>query len=407
MSNYIAADNDFDADGNHLQDPDSEPQSPAVVDGKMMDIGFGTRLMWAPWDGRKNLNGTSISPALFSTETLVALVLEFAFSLVLGLAVVSARAYTLLGAGSNGLQDGLFIAIIYASVWLFSWNWERDYNLKRHLNWAITIGYLFKFRPPVNGKSVQGPDYGLLAFILYGGAQLGGAAVAGAWLAAFGLGNLPNPSAAAFGGAVTAAQAPPALLGATLDTVSPGLIWFLEFFAVFLIVLANIYNDERHQDKNNNGGDARENEYDNHTRTGFITALVLFVVVTFSYPLGSYSLGNVPYFAGLVAVGPETAAAANVASNPGSTRLIDWAHYLGTPLAAGVAGGLFAFFVSYIKSIKNKAPINTYGFQIMSRQRYRSVQTPLTQQLLAKNRPQTGLRARQPASQPLKVKAFA
>ena len=332
---------------------------------------------------------------------------------MLGFAVVSARYYTQLGGGGNGLQDGFFIGATAASIWLLSWIWATDYNLKRHLNWAITVGYLFKFRAnPENERGVQGPDYGILALLLYGGVQLAGAALAGALLAAFSLGNVPNPTATGLdvpaGSLITALQGPPALAGAAVDAASAGMLWFVEFLGVMIIVLANIYNDIRHQDKNNNAGDARENDYENHMRTGVITALAMLAVTTFSYPLGSYSFGNVPYFAGLVAVGIETAAdgAGAIASNPPGTRLVDWAHYLFTPLAGGVAGALVAFLVSALLQVRSERGYTNYGMYVMSRQKYRSAQTPLTQKLLANNRP-VGLRSRQSnSSAPLPVKAF-
>jgi len=288
------------------------------------------------------------------------------------------------------------------------------------LNWAITIAYLFKFRYTSNkletdyegpqmkkqGTS-QGPDYGLLALILYGGMQLSGAALAGALLLAFSLGNIPNPTATGLnlvaGSAITAPQGFPALAGTALDDATPGLVWFVEFFGVMLIVLANVYNDQRHQDKNNNAGDARENEYDNHVRTGVITALTILAVTTMLYPLGSYSFGPVPYFAGLVAVGTSTASSATeFAGNSPGTCLIDWAHYLFTPLAGGFAGGIVAFLVSFLLEIRPRRSRMSGGMRIMQRQQYRSVQTPLTQSLLNKK----GLRARPNGSAHLNVKAF-
>lgn len=303
---------------------------------------------------------------------------------------------------------------------MLAWIWSTDYNLKRHLNWGITVAYLFKFRYNSNmldtdyegpqmkpTGTTQGPDYGLLAFILYGGMQLAGAALAGALLLAFSLGNIPNPTAAGLntvaGSAITASEGFPALAGLALDKATPGLVWFVEFFGVMLIVLANVYNDQRHQDKNNNAGDARENEYDNHVRTGVITALTILAVTTMLYPLGSYSFGPVPYFAGLVAVGTTTASSVTeFAGNSPQTRLIDWAHYLFTPLAGGFAGGVVAFLVSLLLEIRPRRSRMSGGMRIMQRQQYRSVQTPLTQSLLNKK----GLRARPNGNAHLNVKAF-
>lgn len=405
---------------------DSEAQRAVYVE-KMPSSGYLARLMVAPWDGRQDSSGTYVGPTLISTTTLVALLLEFFWSFVLGFAVVSSRFYTGLGTTSNGLQDGFFIGVIHASIWLLAWVWATDYNLKRHLNWAITIGHLVKFRGgrrqedpfgpsdprSVKGyyRTVQGPDYGLLALVLYAGMQFAGAALAGAFLHAFALGNVPNPTAtllsAEAGSAITAMQGPVALAGAELDAATAGLVWFIEFFGTMVIVLANIYNDERHQDKNNDASDRGENEYANHVRTGVITAMAILAMTTMLYPLGSYSFGNVPYFAGLTGIGVNVAsgaAATDKVGNPPGTRLVDWAHYLFTPLAAGVAGGLVAFFFSFILQYNDVQGRNVGNLRVMQRQQYRSPKTQLTQQLLSKRSGQaSGLRER---GGPLPVRAF-
>lgn len=57
-------------------DPDNEQEQASYVDGQMMiNAGFLTRFLWAPWDGRKNAKGDYIGPAFLSTTTLVALIL--------------------------------------------------------------------------------------------------------------------------------------------------------------------------------------------------------------------------------------------------------------------------------------------------------------------------------------------
>ena len=58
---------------------DTEQSAPEYVDGQMMDVGFLTRVMWAPWDGRQRPKGTFIGPAFVSTTTLVALILGNTF----------------------------------------------------------------------------------------------------------------------------------------------------------------------------------------------------------------------------------------------------------------------------------------------------------------------------------------
>ena len=414
---------------------DSEAEQYTQVEGS--GSAYGYRLFMAPWDGRTNSKGDFIGPALFSTATLVALVLETLFSFVLGFGVTSARFYTTLSQSgatptSSGLQDGFFIGAVHATIWLVAWSWAvDDYNLKRFLNWSFLAGRLFKVRyNPEMKKGVQGPDYGILAFILYGGAMIGGAAIAGALLSGFSLGNLPNPTGTALetaaNSALTAGQGPVSLMGATLFPGPPGditnisdaLIWFVEFLGVFIIVLANTYNDERHQDKNNNGGNARENEIDNHARTGMLTAAVILAVTTFLYPLGSYSFGPVPYFAGLIAVGHQTCAQSSVAlpvcdaalaGNPLLTPLVDWAHYLFTPIAAGAAGGLLAYLVSIVVSIKMK-PRSVNGRRMVGNRAgttaWKSAQTPLLKQQTQNHlQDQSGLHKRSTTTT-LPVRAF-
>lgn len=398
---------------------DTNPQPDTYIGYQKVaiDTGMFWSLLTAPWDGRKDAVTQKFSgPAFASTTTLVALVLEFLWSFVFGVVVVSARFATTLGTASNGLQDGFFIGAIAASTWLLAWIWSTDYNLKRHLNWAFTIAGLFTFRiderkradgTTFNGGVKLQANYGLLAFALYGGVQLAGAALAGAFLLAFGMGSIPNPSplsldaANILGSAITAAQSPPALLGTQVVAAGAGLMWFIEFFGVFIIVLANSYTDLRHQDKSNSSGKGTENEYDNHIRTGVITALAIVVMTTAFYPLGSYSFGNVPYFAGLVAVGTSTASSnvvGAVAGDSSGTLLIDYAHYLFTPLAGGFAGGVLACLVSILLQLKSeRGEAGMRGNFRVLEQKYRSVQTPLTQKLLSTNQQQaakTGLRSR-------------
>lgn len=336
-------------------DTDSEPEQATFVKGMaIQSTGLLRSAFLAPWDGRQNSKGEYIGPALVSTATFVALVLEFVFSFVLGVAVVSARFFTRVGPTSaNALQDGFCIGLVHGTIWLVAWIWATDYNLKHYLNWSFLVGQMWPRLRKVGGKRVWvGASYGLLAFVLLGGAQIGGAATAGAFIRAIGTANIPNTAFASLatpaGSAITAAQGPAALMDMTSFT--PGLIWFFEFLGVFLIVLANIYNDERHQDKNNNAGDARENEFTNHVRTGLLTTGVIVLVTAILYPFGSYTFGPVPYFAGLVAIGVDTVSASvpagSVAGDSPLTPLIDYAHYLFTPIAAGAAGGLLAFIVS-------------------------------------------------------------
>ncbi len=373
------------------RDDDSKGEQPGTVaeeERLRFDTSIGRRMLLAPW---------SLETGPDFWETFKSLLLELVFSFILGFGVVSARHYATLGAGSNGLQNGFFIGIVHAAIFLIGWNWTTSFNLKRHLNWAITVGYMLKFTGKAE-KGKWGPNYGLLAWLLYGGMQLSGAALAGALLHGYGTQMIPNPSFAALGGSLGPFSTP-ALVD--LTTVSTGLVWFVEFLGSFVIVLTVLYNDERHQDYNDDKRDSGETELQNHSRTGYLAALAIVTATTVLYPLGSYSFGPVPYFAGLVGVGVNTAGAgASIASNPAGTRLIDWAHYLFTPVAGAAVAAVVAYTLSALESMDENSGKRIRNEVFGIRRRYTSA-TPLTQTLLNKNR--TGLRNRQ---EPIAVRQF-
>ena len=355
------------ADYQTLGDKDAEdfkrsfvPTLPRPKIGKNL----GARILFAPW----NLDN---GPNLW--ESIVSFFLEFFWSFMLGFAVASARRYASLST-INGIDHGVFIGLTHGGVFLIAYIWSNDFGLKRHLNWGVSLGRFLKFF-----YKFQGTDVGLIALALYIGVQLLGALVGGAVLGAYGLGTIPNTSGFPIGSSPPAMITPPTTLAA----------WFTEFLGAGFIVLAVVYTDLLHQKYDDSSMSVRkETEYQNNLRVGCITALTIVVVTTMFYPLGSYSFGNVPYFAGVLGLGiPLTSANTNP---PGTLFNGDAAHYMFTPLAAGLVFSILGYLLAWL-SEANMLQRNPD----MERRMYvsRSVATPLTQRLIPETR-STGAKLR-------------
>ena len=336
---------------------------------------LGWSILFAPWN-------QDDGPNIY--ETIISFVLEFFWSFVLGFAVTSARRYT---GATGGLQAGFFIGVTHAAVFLMAFIWSNDYGLKRHMNWAVSVARFFKFF-----YGFKQTDFGLIALLFYMGLQLAGAAAGGGFLKAWGLGSIPNTLPGDIAG-LSQAVAPSAQYFAGGFST-----WFIEFLGTGLVVLAIVYNDLLHQKKYDRSSTrAKETEYENNLRVGTIGALALVVVTTMFYPMGSYSFGQVPYFAGLVGLGNPI----NSYSNPAGTLFLrDWAHYLFTPLAAGAVFGIVAYLIAWFQEMATNA-----GADVTSMQRRQYVSsrhaTPLTERLMTDN-----VRVRTPGSGDLKVNAF-
>lgn len=228
-------------------------------------------------------------------------------------------------ATGDPLVSGAVVGLIYGAYWYMAWSWTTDYMLRRHMNWAISLGYLTVGR------------CGIITWILYAGMQFAGAAIAGAILAATPYGTVPNIT-----------------LAAVVPTV--GEAWGWEFLGSFLIVFSLLYNEMR-ENTNDEGGDEHipepnklsdndtkdtdEDEQDNHERAGAITATITFILVTVFLRNQVYSFGNVIYFAGLIGTG-----AAGTFSNPADGFDMSFCHYLGTPLAGAVVASV-VYWVAY------------------------------------------------------------
>lgn len=264
--------------------------------------GFWRQLLLSPWHDPNN------RPDFLNS--LVSFLLELIYAMILGWFVNTAKSAA---SGPSVLVDSVFIGLIYAVTFYVAWIWTVDYGLRRHGNWAITWGYMWVGRA------------GILAFLLYSGMQFGGAAIAGAILSALGAGSVPDYSAAAV-------------------ATTSGMAWGLEFFGSFLIVFSLLWNEMLEQPK--------EEEEENHKRAGFAAAVAIFLLVSVFFRNQVYSFGNVVYFAGLVAVG----AAAN--SDLPATGMVDWAHYLFTPLA-GASAALLVYWALYLLiQVWNKSSLN-------------------------------------------------
>lgn len=252
----------------------------------------------------------------------LAFILELVACIGLGLFVNLAKH----GATGDPLISGAVVGLIYGAYWYMAWDWTRDYMLRRHMNWAISLGYFTVGR------------CGALTWVIYAGVQFAGAAIAGAILAATPYGTVPNITAAAI-----------------VPTVAEA--WGWEFLGAFLIVFSVLYN-EMYENTNDEGGDEHvdevnkstdndtkdtdEDEGENHARTGVLTGIMIFILVTVFFRNQVYSFGNVVYFAGLIGTGTPTAF-----SNPADGFSMSFCHYLGTPLA-GAATAAAVYWLVYL-----------------------------------------------------------
>ena len=231
-------------------------------------------------------------------DTFVHLLLEFVGCWLLGWWVNMIAFH----ASASSVIEGALVGAVYGLTFRMAWNWSTDYTLRRHLNWAITMGYSFIGRGSV------------LAFILYGIAQFVGA----------GLGGLT----ARFFGAVSVAD-----YSAAAVATSDGQAIFINIWAGFLIVFSVIYNDIVELEG--------EEEHENHKRIGGVVGTVLFLLVTLFFRHAHYSFGNVVYFASISGVSWSSAT-----TNPAATGLIDYAAELGFPIV-GAVGAVVVFYLAY------------------------------------------------------------
>ena len=261
-------------------------------------------------------------------NVILSFIMELVGCIGLGLFVNIAKANAS-GIATNALLDGAIIGAVYGGYFYMAWDWTRDYMLRRHMNWAISWGYLLTLR------------IGILTWVLfYGIAQTGGAFIAGAILTATPYGGVPDISSAAL-----------------IPTTGAALGW--EFFGSFMIVFTLIYNEileNAVHDSEESGADAAdtageensrqasedkyEDEDENHTRAGKLTGIVIFILVACFYRIQVYTFNNVIYLAGLAGTGDMNA-------NNSIGFAMAYCAYLGMPLAGATAAALI-FWVLYV-----------------------------------------------------------
>ena len=310
--------------------------------GQWQEVGIVHDVQPKDWrgDGRPLFRGTGNSSPLarqilyapFDEEdapdwgnVILSFIMELVGCIGLGLFVNIARANAS-GIATNALLDGAIIGAVYGGYFYMAWDWTRDYMLRRHMNWAISWGYLLTLR------------IGILTWVLfYGIAQTGGAFIAGAILTATPYGGVPDISSAAL-----------------VPTTGAALGW--EFFGSFMIVFTLIYNEilenavhtAAHDGSDGKTDEAArrasedkyEDEDENHTRAGTLTGIVIFILVACFYRIQVYTFNNVIYLAGLVGTGDMNA-------NNSLGFAMAWSAYLGMPLAGATAAALI-FWALYV-----------------------------------------------------------
>jgi hypothetical protein len=248
--------------------------------------------LWAPFNCYKFEWG----------NVLYAVVMELVFSILLGWFVNLAKTAA---TGASLLLDGAVVGAVSALVYYLAWTWTTDMHLKRHLNWVITVAYIFA------------GQVGILPALGYIGIQFGGAAIAGAILSGLGAASVPLP------------------------TLSTGAVFGLEFLGATIIALAVIHTDtlEEVEEKQNvdDRSSARETEQENRARVGSALATSVFLLTAIFYQYQLYSFGNTVYFAGGVGTGDW---------NPGATPFNDTAIFLGAGLVGAVAAGVVSLLAS-------------------------------------------------------------
>jgi len=157
-------------------------------------------------------------------------------------------------AGPSVILDGALIGLVHASIFYAAWEWTKEYDLRRHLNWVISMAYIFV------------GDVGLVTFIGYAGAQFLGGAAAGGILSAVGAGVVPD-------------------IGAAATATSMATAYGFEFLGSLVLGFVLLYNEKLENPK--------EKEIENHRRAGLSLAIAIFFMTTALYQFQSYTWGNV------------------------------------------------------------------------------------------------------------------
>ncbi len=261
---------------------------------------------------------------------LYAFLLEFIGSFLLASAV-SVAAYFV--AGLNVMLAGLIVAAIYGGSYFAITRMPADHSLRRHLNSAITIGYVITSR------------IGIFGALFYMIAQYCGALMSGVLV-----GMALSPYATAI--PIVQSTVPlPTVLTSSIHTV-----WCLELFGSAIIVMSLLVTEFAGTDETK----AVENF---HRGTG-IAAMVTAIFVVIGYPFQVFTYNNVVYFGGLFANVFNTVAGRRIAdlaslydatNHPssvfgaaGTDGGLAWMLYTGMPYVGGIIGSLLflAVFMS-------------------------------------------------------------
>jgi glycerol uptake facilitator-like aquaporin len=273
---------------------------------------------------------------------------------VLGLVVTLG---TFVAGPSVGIANGLALAAAVAGTYLVMARLYSDYPLRRHLNPAFTLGYLFT------------GDVGILGLVYYWIAQVLGALFSGLVVGAI----LSEQD----GGCANAGACPAGLLRATVPLpttvnsatfglgISQATVICLEIFIPMLITLVLLLKEHlnTHSHKSNKKPDlySLQNNYKHAVKCA---ALATFVFVAVGHSFQVQSFNGATYLAGLfsgITASDGTAFGRTLyqlTRLSGTTFLTNsvfgpdgsaaWALYFFGPLAGAVAAGLVATVIMYI-----------------------------------------------------------
>jgi glycerol uptake facilitator-like aquaporin len=246
---------------------------------------------------------------------------------------------------TQNFANGLALAVVYAGTYYLLCRLPSDYVLRRHLNPAVTAGYLWT------------RDIGLPGVVYYGAANLVGSIFAGlvngAILSAQDVNCPVSPCAA---GGVTRSVVPLA----TLDNTAYGFgvsqitVICLEIFLPMFIVLVLLLRENL----NTKMAEHLEKNYRHGVK---YAAIATAIFVTIGYPFQIYMFNGWIYIAGLFSGVLPTAygrSMTTLASLPatgflansvwGPTGAAAWALYFFGSIAGGLAAGLVARIVMMI-----------------------------------------------------------
>lgn len=256
--------------------------------GAMSEFGHKwKRLLYAPW---YNAHGMGKNPSIWIT--IAHFLLMFIGAMFFAWTFVAAYSAALT-AGTDPFLTSIVLGLISAAwVYLIA-NWTRDNDIKLFPDSGIAFGSIFNFK-----------HVGILAFLLWSVAIMGGGAAAGGILKALGITG-PSP-----------------LVNVATSSTS----YWLGWVGASIIIFVWIFNDNLEQ--------TNEDEVHNHRRFTLLAA-----VATFVFTVAFYGQGIISYF-------PHVYLAGAIASSEffatfGGDSVTPWAFWIFVPmLASGATAGL-------------------------------------------------------------------